>query len=131
MKEEYDIELSFIDVSNVHFQTIPPPRTLTDYDNREFAEEEIIFSSFTYLIDVGRITSALLGINCDVRDHGDDRLTSADAMFVNWFLYLPKCKQELLKEDKGLDETMFKAHLAVNTYVCPRYLASVEAIRHS
>ncbi len=96
-------------------QHIPTPRTLFDYDNREFSNEEIIFSSFTYLVDVMRITSSVMNIRLQDRQPGDGVLASADAKLVNWALFLPKCKQELVKDDRSVDETMFFAHLVFNT----------------
>jgi len=86
-----------------------------EYDNRELELEDIIFSSFTYLIDVSRITSSILGINSDIRDPSDRKLAAADAKIVNWFLYLPKCKQNSMTEDRKVDELMFLAHLSMNT----------------
>jgi hypothetical protein len=91
------------------------PRTLTDYDNRDFDEDEIIFSSFAYLIDVGRILSSTIAITQLVKDPTDQKLDAADAKIVNWFLYLPKCKQEVIKENRNIDEIMFMAHLSINT----------------
>jgi hypothetical protein len=96
-------------------QHIPTSKTLFDYDNREFSDEEIVFSSFTYLVDVMRIASSVMNINLEDRQPGDGVLASADAKFVNWALFLPKCKQELVRDDQSVDETMFFAHLILNT----------------
>ncbi|TVY65503.1 hypothetical protein LSUE1_G007116 [Lachnellula suecica] len=93
---------------------IPQPRSLADYDNREFDDEDIVYSSFTYLIDSLRICSAVLTINMEERGPGERTLAAADAKFVNWTLYLPKCKQELVGKDQRVDETMFLAHIVMN-----------------
>ncbi|EPE35717.1 Zn2/Cys6 DNA-binding protein [Glarea lozoyensis ATCC 20868] len=92
---------------------IPTPRTLREYDNREFAAEEIVYSSFTYLIDTCRIVStqqALMHL-----DHGpsEKALEAADAKFVNWISYLPRCKSEVVTRE-GVDEVMFLACLVLN-----------------
>ncbi|KAF4635705.1 hypothetical protein G7Y89_g2390 [Cudoniella acicularis] len=63
---------------------IPEPRTLGDYDNREFAEDGIAFSSFTYLIDAVRITSKKLELKLDQLDPGNSSIKFADAKLVNW-----------------------------------------------
>ena len=76
----------------------------------------MIYSSFTYLIDAGRILSATMAINCEARKPGDGSLAAADAKFVNWLLYLPKSKREneLMKDDQKIDEVMFLAHVMTN-----------------
>jgi hypothetical protein len=55
-----------------------------------------------------------MGIN-HVSNPEDYSLMAADAKFVNWFLYLPKCKTEIVREDRSVDEIMFRAHLTINT----------------
>jgi hypothetical protein len=98
-------------------QHIPTPRALSEYDNREFADEEITFSSFTYLIDSVRIAGSLLTINNNESGPGERALEAAEAKFVNWFLYLPKCKADIVKVGGEIDETMFWAHNITNWYV--------------
>lgn len=97
-------------------QRIPEPRSLTDYDNREFDDEEVIYSSFTYFIDAFRILSSMLTIQVEERGPGDRTLASVDAKFVNWLLYLPKSKLELVTKDQKVDETMFLTHIVMNWY---------------
>lgn len=43
-------------------QNIPQSRTLEEYSSRELAEEEVVFSSFAYLIDLGNITGCILAL---------------------------------------------------------------------
>jgi hypothetical protein len=45
---------------------------------------------------------------------GDRALAALDAKFVNWFLYLPKSKLDLVAKDQRVDETMFLAHMVMN-----------------
>jgi len=101
----------------VSMKRIPPPKTFSEYDNREFADTEIIFSSMTYLIDSIRILSAIMSTIHSSREPGDKSLTWADAKYVNWSMYLPRCKQEIVKQNGKVDETLFLAHLIANTYV--------------
>ncbi|KAH9213043.1 hypothetical protein DL95DRAFT_463377 [Leptodontidium sp. 2 PMI_412] len=94
---------------------IPTPHTFAQYDSREFLEQEITFSSLTYLLDSIRILSDTMSIIHSPHEPGDKALTSTDAKFVNWFLYLPNSKREIVRPDGSVDETMFFAHLIVNT----------------
>lgn len=87
---------------------------MIDYDNREFAEEDLVFSSFTYLIDSLRVASSILSLNLEQKDPGDHHIEAVDAKFLNWSLYLPKSKQDILTKDGKVDETMFLAHVVVN-----------------
>ncbi|KAH8799690.1 hypothetical protein F5884DRAFT_810890 [Xylogone sp. PMI_703] len=112
-KVELDVDLPCED-SEYKSGNIPHPRTLKEYDYREFVDEEIVFSSFTYHIDATRILSSLLDIHDEPRLPGDRQLMAADAKLFNWFLYLPKCKQDIIKEDQSVDEVMFSAHIAIN-----------------
>jgi hypothetical protein len=87
---------------------------MEDYDNREFSEDEIVFSSMTYFIDCMRGGSNMLGFHLQAYEPGDKVIKSADAKFVNWALYLPECKLNVVKKDRKVDETMFLAHLIIN-----------------
>lgn len=113
-KIEVDVELPCEDIQYKSGE-IPTPHTLKVYDNREFADEDIIFSSLTYHIDSARILSSLLDIHDEPRQPGDKLVMEADAKLMNWSLYLPKCKQELIKDDQTVDEVMFSAQLGINT----------------
>jgi len=93
---------------------IPPPKTFEEYDNREFSDEEVVFSSLTYLIDAIRIVSSNMPSKNGSFCPGSRIIPAADAKFVNWFLYLPRCKHEAVKDDGKVDETMFLAHVTIN-----------------
>ncbi|KAK0115461.1 hypothetical protein ONS96_013917 [Cadophora gregata f. sp. sojae] len=88
---------------------IPRSRTLEEYENRDFLEDEPVFSSFTYLIDLTRISGSLLGF--DRLPPGDVELAvnNADAMLVNWKLHLPREKQGVVDKNEELDEILFFA----------------------
>ncbi|CAG8950842.1 hypothetical protein HYFRA_00003059 [Hymenoscyphus fraxineus] len=93
---------------------IPELYSLSDYDNREFSEEETVFSSFTYLIDACRTASSMIALDSEDKAPGERVLEALDAKFVNWFLYLPKCKTDVVLQDGKVDETMFLAHIVIN-----------------
>ncbi|KAL2064043.1 hypothetical protein VTL71DRAFT_4537 [Oculimacula yallundae] len=94
---------------------IPIPHTFAQYDSREFSEQEITFSSLTYLLDSIRIVSHSMSIIHSAHEPGDKAVSGVDAKFVNWLMYLPACKKSIVQKDGSVDETMFFAHLVVNT----------------
>ncbi|CZT01228.1 uncharacterized protein RAG0_08964 [Rhynchosporium agropyri] len=94
---------------------ISMPHTFAQYDAREFLEQEITFSSLTYLLDSIRILSHSMTIIRSPHEPGDKAVTAADAKLVNWQMYLPPCKKEMVRLDGSVDETMFLAHLIVKT----------------
>jgi hypothetical protein len=106
---------------------IPPSRTLSEYDNREFADEQIVFSTFTYLIDLTRITGALLGVL--KLEKGTEDLEAAvanvDAMLVNWKWHLPKEKLGVIDKNEEIDELLFCAHNLHNLYYTFPFLPSL------
>ena len=94
---------------------IPQPRTLGEYNAREFAVDELTFSSFAYLIDLGHIIGVILALGTEPGDPFDPEIISADTSLMNWALYLPK-KKQLVVEDLGkVDEILFQAHILCNT----------------
>ena len=92
-------------------QIIPPPRTLQEYNDREFLSEDVQFSSFTYLIDIGHSLAASLALGPHRRDPLAPELISADVRLMNWMSYLPERKRLITAVDGGIDELMFQAHL--------------------
>ncbi|KAK0125955.1 hypothetical protein ONS95_007577 [Cadophora gregata] len=93
---EMDVDLPCED-AEYESGRIPQPHTFTEYDSRELNDQEITFSSLTYLLDAIRMLSHSMSIIHAPHEPGDNALTSTDAKLVNW------------------DETMFFAHLVVNT----------------
>lgn len=91
-------------------QIIPRSRTLSDYEARDFEDEEQVFSSFTYMIDICRIAGSLLGIHNLGGKDIDPAVANADAMLVNWKLHLPREKQGVVDKNEDADELLFQAH---------------------
>ncbi|KAK9244204.1 hypothetical protein V1506DRAFT_461529 [Lipomyces tetrasporus] len=89
---------------------IPQPRTLEEYYTREFAGEELIFSSFAYLIDLGHILGSLLALGTEPGEPFEPAVISADASLMNWALYLPKQKHLVVEDPGKVDEVLFQAH---------------------
>ncbi|KAL3425417.1 C6 transcription factor [Phlyctema vagabunda] len=97
--EEYDYE-----------GIIPRPRSLTEYDARDFEDESPVFSSFTYLIDLTRIVGEILYLKDLVGTDLELAVGNADAMLMNWQLHLPKEKRGIIDRNEDVDELLFHAH---------------------
>ncbi|KAI3324228.1 hypothetical protein HD806DRAFT_494464 [Xylariaceae sp. AK1471] len=96
--------------------SIPTPKTLDDFDTREFAPENQTFSSFAYLI--GATRSIALALSAGLPDASNwlspRTIAEVDAIIDGWFLLLPKSKSEVLSEGNVVDELMFQAQMAVH-----------------
>lgn len=92
------------------------PKTLDDFDTREFGPENQTFSSFAYLI--GATRSIALALSAGSPDASSwlspKTIAEVDAIIDGWFLLLPKSKREVLKEGNVVDELMFQAQMAVH-----------------
>lgn len=92
-------------------QQIPYPRALHEYDESAFAPEEIIFSSFTYLIDairnLGRVFE-VARLDSQFEYHAVDVV---DTYLANWRLHLPASKLQIVNNDGVIDEVLFQAHM--------------------
>jgi hypothetical protein len=82
---------------------------------REFAGEDIVFSSFAYLIDLAHISGLVLALGTTFRDSFDPDVVSVDASLMNWGLYLPKEKYRVIEHPGKVDEIMFQALVSFNT----------------
>ncbi|QSZ37463.1 hypothetical protein DSL72_008561 [Monilinia vaccinii-corymbosi] len=94
---------------------IPRPRTLSEYDSRDFEDDLPTFSSFTYLIDLVRIIGTILSINDITGKHLEPAVINADAMLVNWKLHLPVEKQGVVDKNEEVDELLFQAQNLLQT----------------
>ncbi|KAM0543647.1 hypothetical protein ACHAO7_009269 [Fusarium culmorum] len=94
---------------------IPEPRTVEDFDSREFAEHDTTFSSFAYLI--GAVRAAALAISVTPkkvkRQDSERMIQAADAVIDAWLLLLPK-ERKVMRNDGSIDELMFQANLLVH-----------------
>ncbi|CZT04495.1 uncharacterized protein RCO7_10424 [Rhynchosporium graminicola] len=89
---------------------IPRSRTIKEYESRDFEDEEPVFSSFTYLIDLTRITGSLLGFDRQPPSEIENAVNNADARLMNWRLHLPREKQGVVDKNEEIDEILFFAH---------------------
>ncbi|KAL6916967.1 hypothetical protein FSST1_008462 [Fusarium sambucinum] len=94
---------------------IPEPRTIEDFESREFAEDDIPFSSFAYLI--GAVRAAALAISVTpkkVKRQDSERvIQAADSVIDAWLLLLPK-ERKVMRNDGSIDELMFQANLLIH-----------------
>jgi hypothetical protein len=97
------------------FKNIPEPRTIEDFESREFAEFDTLFSSFAYLI--GAVQAAALAISVTPkkakRQDSERVIQSADSVIDAWLLLLPK-ERKVMRDDGSIDELMFQANLLVH-----------------
>ncbi|KAK8208488.1 hypothetical protein IWZ01DRAFT_343718 [Phyllosticta capitalensis] len=85
-------------------------RTLQEYDDAAFAEDEAEFSSYTYRIDAVRNLGRVLAVaRVDIFDTAT--LDAVDSYLVNWRLHLPESKKEFITRDGQMDHMLFQAHM--------------------
>ncbi|KAJ5623501.1 hypothetical protein N7490_012106 [Penicillium lividum] len=95
---------------------IPTPKTLQDFDCREFAPDDPVFSSFAYLI--GAVRCAAFAISTvpknAVKEDSPQVIQTADSILDGWVLLLPKGRKEVMSKSGEIDELMFQAHLLIH-----------------
>ncbi|KAF3479920.1 putative C6 transcription factor [Arthroderma uncinatum] len=98
---------------------IPKPRTLYEYDMREFADEEDQdFSSFAHLVGLTRgLDLALSGRRPNNPDPPSVVCSRVDTCMRAWCSLIPPRKRCLAREDGTIDEQLFKANMLVHTYI--------------
>lgn len=87
------------------------PRTLEEYDNREFAiDEDVGFSSFAYLVGLARsLDISYFGVSRASEAGVKEMCTSTDANNAAWLSLLSKSKQKMCQENGQVDELLFEA----------------------
>lgn len=98
-------------------QDIPNPHTQAEYSNRDFAEQEMVFSSFSYLIEAAQILGSALALYGDTSKPIEKTVAEVDTTLVSWSLNLPKEKSQLVRPNGEVDELLFAARVIINTYV--------------
>ncbi|RAL06955.1 putative C6 transcription factor [Aspergillus homomorphus CBS 101889] len=95
---------------------IPPPKTLHDFDCREFALDDPVFSSFTYLIGAARCAALAISTapRNTVKEDSTRVIQTADSILDGWLLLLPQSRKQLMSKTGEIDELMFQAHLLIH-----------------
>ncbi|KAF1956692.1 nicotinate-nucleotide diphosphorylase [Byssothecium circinans] len=89
---------------------IPPATTWQEYDTREFADIEIIYSSIVYLLDISKVVVYIMRSFIELGTFTDSLIASVDAKVAAWQSLLPVSKRDPLRVDGKVDEVMFMAH---------------------
>ncbi|KAF2813113.1 uncharacterized protein BDZ99DRAFT_556435 [Mytilinidion resinicola] len=104
--------------SDYYSGCIPRLRTLEEYDNREFFDEDIEFSSFAYQIGLIRsLDHIIIGLPRNSEQDVKDMCSKGDAAVAAWVSLLNKSKRRLFNEDRILDEHLFQTNLMVQVYL--------------
>ncbi|CAG8888093.1 unnamed protein product [Penicillium egyptiacum] len=130
--DESDYELGVSMVKSCLSRTIPipEPKTLQDFDCREFTSDDIIFSSFAYLI--GAVRCIALAISTVPKIAGNEGSTNviqaADSILNGWLLLLPENRKQVMDKAGEIDELMFQAQLLIHvaTIVLHRPLSDLK-----
>jgi len=110
------LSMPMLDQETNELQVIPEPYSLKQFDDRYFAAEQIVFSSFAYRVDAVRILGQVLAVGQNSNPE-DLMADAADASLVNWGLHLPDSKKELVGKDGRIDEMLFQAHMVINASI--------------
>lgn len=97
-------------------QQIPNPKTLDDFDCREFSSGDASFSSFAYLISAVRCAASAISTAPKIASREDSThiIQSADSVIDGWSLLLPKDRKQVMTKAGHIDELMFQAHLLID-----------------
>ncbi|RFU80348.1 c6 zinc finger domain-containing [Trichoderma arundinaceum] len=100
---------------------IPRPKTLEEFNSREFIPEDTVFSSFAYLIGgIRGMASAMfraLSLPANSSDSAGSSpkvLESVDSIIEGWLLLLPESKRDIFSADGQVDELVFQAMMALH-----------------
>ncbi|KAJ6025958.1 hypothetical protein N7444_013637 [Penicillium canescens] len=97
---------------------MPPPRSIEDYENREFCtEEDTEFSSYAELIGLTLAVDRALSPGSTTDPQLYIAMASAsDTSIRAWYSLLSPSKREPIRPDGSIDEVMFKALFIMHTY---------------
>lgn len=90
---------------------IPPVSTWKDFQDREFAEIEIVYSSIVYLYDIAKDVSHVMDMFLETGTFSDAMIERCDTRMAIWLSLLPASKKDPLLKDGRVDEIMFSAHM--------------------
>ncbi|KAK4072933.1 transcriptional regulator family: Fungal Specific TF [Trichoderma aggressivum f. europaeum] len=104
--EEFEYELG----------EIPEPKTLEDFDCREFSMSNVSFSSFAYLIGAARCvaSAAPMALGIAPEDASLHMIHTADSILDGWLLLLPSSSKQIMDKSGEIDELMFQAKLLIH-----------------
>jgi hypothetical protein len=107
-------------------------RTLDDYDNALFLDENAVFPSSTYRIDSIRLLHKVFAAS-QASPSETHVVDAADVHLRNWALHLPPNKRKAIDREGNVDEVLFEAHMIVAACTImlnrPRSDLSVEDVK--
>ncbi|EUC35340.1 hypothetical protein COCCADRAFT_77407, partial [Bipolaris zeicola 26-R-13] len=92
---------------------IPPVSTWAEYQLRELAKIEVVYSSITYLYDAAMVVAFIMNTFIHTTVINEALVESCDAKFAIWTSLLPSCKKDPLLMNGEVDEVMFMAHMII------------------
>ncbi|GJN72435.1 hypothetical protein PLICBS_006508 [Purpureocillium lilacinum] len=99
---------------------IPPvPKTMEDYDNREFdtSDDPGDFSSYGYLVGLLRsFDHAVYRLARSSEANVKEVCNNTDTCIAAWVSLLSQGKRKLFREDGTFDELLFKGHTLLHVY---------------
>ena len=104
------------------------PQSLAGFYHREFAEEEVVCSSFAHQVEIFRIVGDVMaalddsnaasrgGVAPIFKDQSatNQKVATADPKLANWEVQLPQSKRQSIYRDGQVDSLMLTAHLMRN-----------------
>ncbi|KAL7908409.1 hypothetical protein GGI35DRAFT_61085 [Trichoderma velutinum] len=95
---------------------IPKPKTLEEFDCREFSLGNTSFSSFAYLIGAVRCvaSAAPMALGITPEDASLHVIHTADSILDGWLLLLPSGSKQMMDKSGEIDELMFQAKLLIH-----------------
>ncbi|KAH0527062.1 hypothetical protein TsFJ059_002106 [Trichoderma semiorbis] len=95
---------------------IPEPKTLEEFDCREFSLSNTSFSSFAYLIGAARCvaSAAPMAMGITPEDASLHVIHTADSILDGWLLLLPSGRKQIMDKSGEIDELMFQANLLIH-----------------
>ncbi|KAH1552758.1 hypothetical protein KXV36_009377 [Aspergillus fumigatus] len=95
---------------------IPQPKTLEEFNCREFSPEGTKFSSFAYLIGAVQCAASAISVapKTAVKEDSARVIQAADCSLDGWRLLLPADSKQVMTDTGEIDELMFQAHLLVH-----------------
>lgn len=121
-----DVDLPCDDEYYVSGQ-IPPALSWAEFENREFADVEVVYSSIVYLYDIAMVVAYIMRSFLEIGRFTEEIIEGADAKLAIWKALLPAWKKDPLRSDGSIDEVMFMAHVifAITTSTVHRPCSSL------
>jgi uncharacterized YccA/Bax inhibitor family protein len=96
-------------------QNIPKSKTLDEFECREFDPDNIVYSSFAYLIGAVRCAAlAISFVSKFAKKEDSPQVQVLDSALDGWLLSLPKNAKQVISKAGEVDELIFQAHLVIH-----------------